>query len=62
MIPSVEGPANTHRRHLQVAESVPEVLNGIETDNGGAEEADPLHAAHTSNAQSSQAKPDIPLE
>ena len=48
--------------HLVVPELVPEIFNGVESDEGSAKEANPLDTAHAANAQSSQPKPCEPLE
>lgn len=48
--------------HLVVSELVPEILNGVESDEGSAKESNPLNTAHASDAQTSQSKPCEPLE
>lgn len=48
-------------RHLNVTKFIPQILDGVETHDCGAEEAHPLDTANTADAQSSQAKPSIPF-
>lgn len=53
---------NTHLRHLQVTKFVPQILDGVETNDRGTEETDPFDTADTADAQSSQAEPGIPFQ
>lgn len=48
--------------HFVVSELVPEILNGVETNQGGNEESNPLDTADASNAESSKCQPGEPLE
>ena len=43
--------------HFQVTEFVPEVLNGVQTNKRGAEQAHPFHTADTTNRNTSQHQP-----
>ena len=47
--------------HLGVAKLVPEVLNGVETDHSGDEQADELDAADETQAKTSHEQPEEPL-
>lgn len=49
------------RGHLDVAELVPKVLNGVETDESGNEEPNPLDTADKADAETSQEQPGEPL-
>lgn len=48
--------------HLVVSELVPEILNGVEPNQGGNEESNPLNTADTADAESGQCQPCEPLE
>lgn len=41
---------HTHWRHLQVTKFIPQILDGVETNDCSAKEADPLDAADTAYA------------
>lgn len=47
--------------HLGVAKLGPEILNGVQADEGGDEETDKLNTAHTANAEASHEQPEEPL-
>ena len=49
-------------RHLGVAKLPPEVLNRVEPDKRGDEQADQLHACNESNAEPSHHQPQKPLK
>lgn len=50
-----------HLGHLEVAELVPEVLNGVETDQSSDKEPNPLDTAYASNRDTSHHQPQTPL-
>lgn len=40
--------------HLDVSKLVPQIFNSVDTDQSGAEQANPLHATNTANTDPSQ--------
>lgn len=52
----------TNLGHFQVSKLVPQILNGVDANQGGTEQADHLDTADTANAQAGQEKPREPLQ
>jgi hypothetical protein len=51
----------THYGHSDVTKLVPQILSGVETNQGGHEESNQFDAAHTPDTQSSHEQPEEPL-
>ena len=51
----------TYLGHLQVTKFVPEVLNGVDTNERSTEHANPLDTAHAAHAETSAEEPETPF-
>lgn len=51
----------THDRNAQITIFVPQVLCGVQTNQCGGKETNPLDTAYTTNGQARECKPDEPL-
>jgi hypothetical protein len=53
--------SETHLRHLQVTELVPQILNGVDTNERSTEHTNPLDTAHAAHAETSAEQPETPF-
>jgi hypothetical protein len=53
--------SETHLRHLQVTKLVPQILNGVDTNERSTEHTNPLDTAHAAHAETSAEQPETPF-
>jgi len=51
----------THERHGEVAKLAPQILKGVQPDQGGYELPDPFDTAHTADRPASENQPHPPI-